>query len=406
MNQNDFANQNRFAAAFSDASELGAALVQCCLQINEQLSATGIQSAPDLVLVFVAGHSKEDFESSKGRVAELTDGKIVLGVTSQSLVAGGRELENAKGVSMWAACLPHATLTPMTLEFESQAGETSFVGLPEDGWESDSSLLMFSEPYSFPSDGLLANLNTSQPGVQVFGGVADPGNQPGEARLWLDQDVYASGAVAVRISGAKIRTIVSQGCRPIGETYIVTDAERNVIGKLGGQAAFDAVKEIYATLSTQDQRRVESGLHIGIAMTELKDRFQYGDFLIRNVIDIDETLGSISIGDFIRKGRTVQFHIRDQASASKELETMLESVRANLATDAAPEAAFTPAAALVFTCNGRGMNLFESPHHDASMVQKAFGDIPAAGFFAAGEFGYVGNANFLHGFTASIALFE
>ena len=134
-------------------------------------------------------------------------------------------------------------------------------------------------------------------------------------------------------------------------------------------------------------------------MTELKDKFQYGDFLIRNVIGIDEESGTISVGDYIRKGRTVQFHIRDQVSASIELRSMLE-------TEIKKQSAHAPAAALIFTCNGRGSNLFEKPHHDAALLDEMVGDIATAGFFAAGEFGYVGSSNFLHGFTASIALFQ
>ncbi len=62
--------------------------------------------------------------------------------------------------------------------------------------------------------------------------------------------------------------------------------------------------------------------------------------------------------------------------------------------------------ALLFTCNGRGTRLFSCPDHDATCVQDELGDIPTAGFFAQGEIGPVGGQNFLHGFTASVALFE
>ena len=390
---------NKYAAAACQSDDVSLAVTQCSMLVNQQLAQYGPDLVPDLVIIFVAGYPPEAFEDAVQRITELTNGRNVISVTCQSLVAGDREMEDTKGISIWAACWPDAEVTPMTLELLSESGQSSFVGLPQDQWQDDSVLLMFSEAYSFPSDAILEHLNMTHPGLRVFGGVSDTGLDVSAARLMLNGQVQSKGAVAVRISGVNVQTVVSQGCRPIGDAMIVTDAERNVIGTLGGQPAFDTIKKIYATLPTQDRERVERGLHLGIVMSELQDEFQYGDFLIRNVIGIDEETKSITISDYIRKGRTVKFHIRDQVSASIELKSMLE----NAMTDEAPK---RPAAALAFTCNGRGSHLFEKSDHDAAMIRQIVGEVPTAGFFAAGEFGYVGNSNFLHGFTASIALFQ
>src|SRR5438552_3224924 len=71
-----------------------------------------------------------------------------------------------------------------------------------------------------------------------------------------------------------------------------------------------------------------------------------------------------------------------------------------------PERAVPVAGALLFSCNGRGQSLFGQPDHDIGAVKRAFGDVPVAGFFAAGELGPVAGRNFVHGFTASILLFR
>ncbi len=399
---------NNYAAAVCQSPDIGLAVTQCCMLVNEQFSekSTGAVTdlTTDLVIAFVGGYPPEEFDSAMKRIGDLTKAKTVLGVTCQSLIGGNQELENAMGISLWAAHCPDAKFTPMFLALQTQDGRSEFSGLPKDGWEEDSVLIMLSEAYSFPADGLLDYMNANHPGVRVAGGVCDSGLNPSDARLMLNGDCYDHGAVAVRISGVPVSTVVSQGCRPIGSTFIVTDSERNTIGTLGGQPALDVIKQIYSALPTQDQARVEQGLHIGIAMTELKDEFQYGDFLIRNVIGIDEETSTITVGDYIRKGRTVQFHIRDQVSASIELRSMLEK-EIKKQSEPTPSNA-PPAAALIFTCNGRGSNLFQQPHHDAALVDEIVGDVATAGFFAAGEFGYVGCSNFLHGFTASIALFH
>lgn len=390
-------SQNRFASAASESPDLKVAVAQACLAVNQQLSQQSPGATADLVIAFAAGFTASEFESAMPRISELTDGKAVLAVTCQSLVAAGKEIENAKGISLWAASMPDASITPMVLDVIQTDGNAELVGVPAEGWEEDSVLMLLTEAYSFPADVLLAKLNQEHPTVKVFGGVADGGYQPHEARLMIGEEIFSTGAVAVRISGVSVKTVVSQGCRPIGDAYIVTQSERNVVQTLGGHPAMEVLQRVYATLPTQDKSRVETGLHLGIAMTELKDRFEFGDFLIRNVVGIDESGQSITIGDYVRKGRTVKFHIRDQSSASAELESMLRSSQ---------ESAACSAAALVFTCNGRGSQLFDVPDHDAAMVTRFLGDIPMAGFFAAGEFGRVGDANFLHGFTASIALFE
>ena len=49
--------------------------------------------------------------------------------------------------------------------------------------------------------------------------------------------------------------------------------------------------------------------------------------------------------------------------------------------------------------------MFPEPDHDARLLTRMLGDIPVAGFSCAGELGPVGGQNYLHTFTASIALF-
>jgi small ligand-binding sensory domain FIST len=176
---------------------------------------------------------------------------------------------------------------------------------------------------------------------------------------------------------------------------VITQAERNIIQQIGGRPAIDVLSELFQTLPTREQRSFQSGLQIGRVINEYQDSFEFGDFLVRNITGVDQALGSISIGDYVRPGQTIQFHIRDHESASAELTQLLKK-----------QASQGPSkAALLFTCNGRGLNLFQDPNHDAACIQSV-APIPLAGFFAAGEVGPVGNRNFLHGFTASVVLFD
>jgi small ligand-binding sensory domain FIST len=216
--------------------------------------------------------------------------------------------------------------------------------------------------------------------------------------LLLGRAVLAEGAVAALVSGpVRLRTVVSQGCRPIGRHYVVTKAERNVIYELGGKPALIQLKEIFDTLPAREQVLVQRALHLGRVVSEYQDRFEQGDFLVRNVVGLDPSSGAIAVGDYIRTGQTVQFHVRDQEAADAELKQLLAT---------AAKRSPGPAGALLFTCNGRGTRMFSQPNHDAECLAKSLGNVPVAGLFAQGEIGPIGRQNFLHGFTASVAIFE
>ncbi len=195
-----------------------------------------------------------------------------------------------------------------------------------------------------------------------------------------------------------VRTIISQGCRPIGERYVITKAENNVIHELGGSAALEHLQATFESLSSKEQHQAHQALHLGLLINEHRNRFERGDFLVRNLIGADRNSGSVAIGDVVREGQTVQFHLRDAQSASEDLHFLLAADRSTHQQ--------LPLGALVFSCCGRGRGLFGRPHHDSTAIRERLGDIPVAGFFAQGEIGPVGGSNFLHGYTASIALFS
>jgi small ligand-binding sensory domain FIST len=180
---------------------------------------------------------------------------------------------------------------------------------------------------------------------------------------------------------------------------VITRAQENLILELGGLPPLAQLQQLWPTLSPEEQQLVrQQGLHIGRVLNEYQGEFQRGDFLVRNVMGFDRESGALAIADRVRVGQTVQFHVRDAETADEDLHALLQ-------LDLSAHAR-RPSAALLFSCNGRGTRLFDRPHHDAGAVRAEAGDIPVAGFFAQGELGPVGRQNFIHGFTASLALFE
>ena len=357
-------------------------------------------AAADLAVVFISASHGAAIRPLMEHLADLVPARHVLGATCEGVLAGDREYESGPAVAVWLARLPGAWLEPVSLEYTQTPDGGMFAGWPKGlagQMPANAALVLLADPFSFPVDALIRRLEEEHPGLPIVGGMASGGSHPGSNTLAIDQRTYDSGAVGVLIGGSvRVRPVVSQGCRPVGRPLVITRAEENLIVELGGTPALDRLREMYGDLDDADRELVRSSLHVGRAASEYRDTFRRGDFLVRNVLGADPDSGVIAVGDLVRAGQTVQFHVRDAASADEDLRELL----GNAASDV------DPAGALVFTCNGRGTRLFAEPNHDARCLQRCLGPLPAAGFFAQGEIGPIGTRTFLHGFTASIAIFE
>lgn len=386
-----------FAAALSRSANTMQAVEEVA---SEALAKLGRQ--PTLAAVFFSSEHLPAADQIAQELCQRLGITQVFGCSGESIVGGAEEVEAAPAISLWIADLPRSQVQLMHLEFERTPEGGVIQGWPDDlaaPWPKDTFALLVGDPFSFPADLLIERMNEDRPGVPVVGGMASSGSIPGENRLILGTQTYAEGAVVVVVQGGvRLRTVVSQGCRPIGNPYVVTKAERNVIYDLGGKPALLRLKELFDQLPTREQLLVQRSLHVGRVVSEYQSHFEQGDFLVRNVVGTVPNMGGLAIGDYIRAGQTVRFHVRDQEAADAELRQLLAAIPNT------PD--FKPLAGLLFTCNGRGTRLFSQPNHDAQLVQKQLGNIPVAGFFAAGEIGPIGGQNFMHGFTASIALLE
>jgi small ligand-binding sensory domain FIST len=355
---------------------------------------------PDLAVIFVGAAYAPDLEMLDAVISEQLAPRHRIGTTTGGVIVDGSELERLDCLSVWAACLPGAHIAPLhyelPLEFEGgELLEADKVSPPQ--WPTPPpaahGIVAFADPFTFLPDVFLAWLEQVRPGLPVSGGLASAGR---DNRLLLDGRIYEGGAVAMSIGGdIRLRMLVSQGCRPVGESYTVTRADRNILQELGGIQPVRRVRETFTQADLTDQALMRAGLHIGTVINEYKDSFHRGDFLVRGVLGAEGS--AIVVGDIMRVGQTVQFHVRDARSADEDLRELLAGFA---------EGEPRPNAALLFTCNGRGRRLFGKPNHDASVVREILGDIPLAGFFCAGEFGPVGSRSFLHGFTASLLVFD
>ncbi|MHC4415378.1 MAG: FIST signal transduction protein [Planctomycetota bacterium] len=355
----------------------------------------------DLVLLFASYQHRAALPEAAEAIRQTISPRTTLGVTAESVLGVDRELEGMAGLSALALRLPGVHLHPWSYCAENDAAVLKdpdtmrrHIGLNDEL----RGVIMLADPFSTPITKLLPAVATcrgpDRP-IPVVGGMSSGASQPGHNALVLDDQTPSRGAVAVTVSGpAEVDIIVSQGCRPIGKPVVVTKSKSNVILELGGTQALQVLQELAESLDEEDRALLSGGLLVGTVINEYKERFGRGDFLVRNILGFDKKHGAIAVGDLPRVGQTVQFHVRDADTAHEDLQLLLD----------AQQLKDLPLGGLLFTCNGRGKRLFNEDHHDVQTIRDRLGEIPLAGFFAAGEIGPIGDQSFVHGHTASLAL--
>jgi len=376
-----------FAAALSEHPDPAVATGEVVGQVLEALGEDG--GPPDLALVFVTPVHARAMEEIVAAIRATLSPRALLGCAAVSVLGGEREVEKGPGISLWAGRT--GAVTPFHLTVGRSPDGLTFTGWPDHIPADASALLLIPDPYTFPTDDLLRRMEEDRPGMPVVGGMASAARAPGDNRLVIDARVVRQGAVGAFLGpDVKVATVVSQGSRPVGSPFVVTKAEHNVVYELAGKSAIERLQEVAAELGDEDRELLAGMVQIGRVIDENKLDFGQGDFLVRTVVGADPNSGALRVGDIMEVGSTAQFQVRDPESADAELRRLISGRAAQ--------------AALVFTCNGRGTNLFPEPHHDATVVSESLGNPPVAGMFCAGELGPIGGHNFMHGFTASVVL--
>lgn len=400
----------RVGAGLAENADAVTAAERACDGVQTSL---GDGPDPDLALVFVS-FQHADLMGAVGDVVHRRLGPgTMLAVSAEAVIGGSLEMEGRPAVSAMAMRLPGVTVKPFTSEDlplgdDADPGASDRLAAAMGAGADTRAILLFADPFSVPMVRLLPAMSRmcrETLGLRrapVLGGMASAGSSPGSNGLVINKRLSRTGAVGVVLRGdVAVETLVSQGCKPFGPRLLVTGARHNVVFTLGGEPALQALHEAIEGLSPEDRRLLERGVFLGRVVNEYKERFGRGDFLIRNVVGVDQARGALAVADMMRVGQTVRFHLRDAVTADEDLKLLLEAQRLR-----------DPAlGALLCTCNGRGTRLFDRPNHDAALLSEALGDEsgarPAlAGFFAAGEIGPIGGEVFVHGQTAAAAIFR
>ena len=390
----------KWASAVSEASSLKDAVAECAAAIEAEFVAPGA----DLVVVFASPHYAAEFDAVPELVSQHLGDGLLIGCSGGGVIGAGREVEHRPGLAIAVAHLPGVELGP----FHIDNGSLPDADSPPDAWEElvgtraedEPQFILLADPFSIAAESLLMGLDYAFPKSVKIGGLASGAQQPGGNALYLAGEVFRSGVVGVSLHGAiAVDTVVAQWCRPIGQPMQVTSCSQNVLGELDGRNSMEVLRSLFEGLSERDQELAGHSLFLGVVMDPLKDSPQLGDYLIRNIVGMDRARGGLAIGEILKEGQTVQFHLRDAETSAQDLDALLSRY-------ASEHPIYEDTGALLFQCLGRGSYLYGRPDHDTDMFREKVSAMPLTGFFCNGEIGQVGDTTFLHGYTSSFGIFR
>lgn len=390
----------KWTSTVSEQPDLNDAIAECAVAIK---SAVGNESL-DLAIAFISPHYEDAYERVADLLAEHLGAKQIFGCSGGGVIGNGLEIEQRAGVSITAAVLPNVDIKSFHLQVhhlpDLDAGPDKWEDLLGVTADRDPHFLMVADPYSFPVQNLLMGMDFAFPKAVKIGGLASGASRPGGNALFLNGQVLRTGAIGLALDGnIVVDTVVAQGCRPVGEPMRITKSESNMLLELDGQAPMEVLRALFHELPKRDQELLGHSLFLGVVMDEFIDAPVQGDFLIRNVVGMNQDTGGLAIGEMLKEGQLVQFHLRDAETSTDDLDAVLSRYAGENRENNIP-------GALLFSCLGRGQFLYGHPNHDADLFREKLGPVPLGGFFCNGEIGPVSGTTFLHGYTSSFGLFR
>lgn len=362
----------------------------------------GISQA-DILITFATPNYSSHYPLLLETLRQGSGASNVVGCSGMGILTSDGEFEESPALAVLALSSDELSAVPFLFTANPEdptfiEGEVlQFIRSNQGG---SSILVLLSDIFNVHPSRLIQAVHERVGPIPIVGAAASAESTAGRTFQWCNEEITEQGVAGVLFSGPFTASVgVAQGCKPIGEPYIITKAQGNLVEEIASRPALDMLKEALDSLPPDEVQRALGSLFVGIAIDELKYPLTRGDYLVRNITGIDTTSGAIGIAEHVRVGQTVQFNLRDRQSAQDDMEETLKEM-AEAVRDQ------SPSFGLYFNCLGRGLRIYDKPNHDVNAIKSFFGEIPLIGFMGNAEFAPVGKRNWVHNYTGVLALFS
>jgi len=304
------------------------------------------------------------------------------GAVGMGICATGVEYFDEPAIAMLVCALPPGSFRLFSLD---RTDPPAALTQPAPGGERLASGLVHGDPrFGEVAETVAAVAGAAQ--AYLIGGLSSARTAP-----W-----QVAGSVVERgISGVlfddriELVTGMTQGCSPIGPIRHVTVGADNIVAEIDGRPALDAFKADIGELLSRDLKKVGGLIFAGLPVAGTDKT----DYLVRNLLAIDQQEGWIAIAGTVAPGDPILFCRRDRAAAAADLDRMLD--------DVTRRAGGRAKAGVYFSCVGRGPGFFGGDGRELAAIRERLGDLPLVGFFGNGEI----VCDRIYGYTGVLALF-
>lgn len=246
--------------------------------------------------------------------------------------------------------------------------------------------MVHADPHNGGVDALVNALCERMDGGFVVGGLTSSRG----AHPQLADGITAGGVSGVLFDPrVSVVTRLTQGCSPLGPPHEISRCRGNLLTQLDGRPALDVFYQDIGEVLARDAGRLGATVFAGLPVKGSDT----GDYLVRNLVGIDEAGRALAIAAGVEVGDQVMFCRRDAAAAGQDMRRMLSELARVLEGP--------PLGGVYYTCLARGPNLLGADSQELKLIEAALGSFPLVGFFGNGEICH----NRLYGYTGVLTLF-
>ena len=357
----------------------------------------GIAKA-DLAIVFATLNYQTEYEHLYQAVHSNANCDELIGCSGMSVLTSAGEFEEEPTLAVMV--IRSDQLSAVSFSARGTAAEVG-EQIQKDiqsGRDDDSLLVIFPDVRTVNPAELVKHIGDDGTELPLVGAAVSGDATGAQMYHWRGEEATEGGLTGILLTGDFNTEIgVAQGCQPVGRPREVTRAEGRVIFELDDEPALENFKGTLQLLTQEDIRRSGGTVFVGIAMDPENRNPIRGDFLIRNLVGINEEHDALAVSEEVTEGQLVQFHLRNPNAAAEEIQVILTRL-------AEKTRQHPPAFGLYFNCLGRGKGLYGVANHDIGVIQEKFPGLPVIGFFGNSEFAPIGRRNFAHAYTGVFVL--
>ncbi len=217
-----------------------------------QLPMLDGSSQVDLAFLFTSDAYAADLPTLLPDLKARTGARVILGCSGQGLIGPGKEEEREPAMSLQVLSLPGATLTPLRLDAAEAASPEAPDLIRErlgDEVLDMNAMFLFVDPFTVDGERLLDTVAVIDEELPIVGGLASSKFSRRGTYVILDDEVFEEGVVGVALGGDyEVKTVVSQGAAPLGETWTITGVEGNQINSIGMRPAMKVLGDTFRRL--------------------------------------------------------------------------------------------------------------------------------------------------------------